>query len=450
MTVLPPPLPGTALRILSTSDLGAATTPLRTSTGPSGTCAGVVSLLESERERVPAVWLEAGDLVVGHPSYPLLGERPWSDVAELPIAAAAVGNHDFDDGPAALRAAAARLSFPLLCANADAGLDGTALVDTEAGPLGVIGLTHPQVDRLTDAPAPRDGWQEEVGELARDLRTAGARWVVALLHEGVAWWPTTDDGDGVIATRPDRLAAAAAPWAQHVDLVLAGHDFGAWTGRIAGVPVAEPHLWASSVAVVDLGDEAVVRSVHRVPAVRPACTTAAAAVLEEPAGRVAGELAEQWLTRTGAERYLPDLMARGLRAATGAEAALVLPGYHGIQAPFDGAVASLGPGPVTELDLLRLAADDAYDPVVAELRAGDLERVVAAYEATADPAAAEADAVAWNWCRMPAGLDGDPARAGSVAVIGPVARHLGDWLGRDVGAQSAGVTARDALARALS
>src|SRR5215210_9066963 len=139
MTGLPAPLPGTALRILSTSDLGAATTPLRTSTGESGTCAGVVSLLEQERERVPAVWLEAGDLVVGHPSYPLLGERPWGDVAELPIAAAAAGNHDFDDGVEALRSAAAMLRFPLLCANVDVGLPGSALVDTAAGPLGVIG-----------------------------------------------------------------------------------------------------------------------------------------------------------------------------------------------------------------------------------------------------------------------------------------------------------------------
>jgi hypothetical protein len=74
----------TGLRILATSDLGAATLPLRTSTGDSGTCAGVVSLLEREQERGPAVWLDVGDLVVGHPSYPLLGERPWADVAGLP------------------------------------------------------------------------------------------------------------------------------------------------------------------------------------------------------------------------------------------------------------------------------------------------------------------------------------------------------------------------------
>ena len=80
------------LRILATSDLGAATWPLRTSYGESGTIAGVVELLERSREKRPTVWLELGDLVVGHPSFPLLGERPWDDVADLPIAAAAAGN----------------------------------------------------------------------------------------------------------------------------------------------------------------------------------------------------------------------------------------------------------------------------------------------------------------------------------------------------------------------
>jgi 2',3'-cyclic-nucleotide 2'-phosphodiesterase (5'-nucleotidase family) len=124
------------LRILATSDLGAATVPLRTSHGDSGTIAGVVAMLEREQENQPTVWLEVGDLVVGHPSYPLLGERPWADVADLPIAAAAAGNHDFDDGLEALHAAAARLRFPLLAANVDAGLPGTAMVDTDAGPLG--------------------------------------------------------------------------------------------------------------------------------------------------------------------------------------------------------------------------------------------------------------------------------------------------------------------------
>ena len=74
---LPPALPGTALRILATTDLGAATVPYRTSWGESGTPAGVVALL---------------------------------DVAP-------------------------QLPFPLLCANADIGSPPATVLDTHGGPL---------------------------------------------------------------------------------------------------------------------------------------------------------------------------------------------------------------------------------------------------------------------------------------------------------------------------
>jgi 2',3'-cyclic-nucleotide 2'-phosphodiesterase (5'-nucleotidase family) len=119
---LPPALDGTELRILATSDLGATTTPLRTTYGESGTCAGVVELLERELERQATIWLDVGDFVIGSPAYPLLGERPWTEVADLPIAAATIGNHEFDDGVDALLEALPRLAFPVVCANLDIGL----------------------------------------------------------------------------------------------------------------------------------------------------------------------------------------------------------------------------------------------------------------------------------------------------------------------------------------
>jgi 2',3'-cyclic-nucleotide 2'-phosphodiesterase (5'-nucleotidase family) len=128
VTSLPPALPGTEARILATTDLGANAVPLPTSYGTSGTLAGIVELLDRERELQPTLWLDVGDLVVGNPSHPLLGERPWADVADLPIAAAAAGNHEFDDGVDALLEAARRLSFPLLCANVDVGLPPSTLL----------------------------------------------------------------------------------------------------------------------------------------------------------------------------------------------------------------------------------------------------------------------------------------------------------------------------------
>ena len=80
MDLLPSARPGTALRVLATTDLAAELVPRRVSWGEGGTCAGVVELLERERERQPTVWLDAGDFTVG-PAAPLLGKRPWADMA---------------------------------------------------------------------------------------------------------------------------------------------------------------------------------------------------------------------------------------------------------------------------------------------------------------------------------------------------------------------------------
>jgi 2',3'-cyclic-nucleotide 2'-phosphodiesterase (5'-nucleotidase family) len=334
-----------------------------------------------------------------------------------------------------------------LCANVDVGLDPCALVSTDAGPVGVIGLTHPHVDRFTRAPATVPDVSERVVALADSLRRDGARWVVVLLHDGVEWWP---EGDG-IGTRADRLDGVAAPWARHADLILCGHNFGDWTGVLAGTPAAEPHLFASSVAVCDLmPDRAVVRGIYRVPAVRPAAPSAARDVVEAAAARVVAELPAQWVTRSGTPCYLPDLLADALRRATGADAGLIVPNYHGIQAPFDGVLAALGPGPVTELDLLRLFGSPGMDPVVVELGPGELDAAAAAQWRLADPANLAGDALPDNWCRMPLGLSAGAHGPGTVAMIPSAVPRVSEWLGREVNADSAGVEVRSAVASALA
>jgi hypothetical protein len=155
------------------------------------------------------------------------------------------------------------------------------------------------------------------------------------------------------------------------------------------------------------------------------------------------------VTRTGAPHYLPDFIADAFRTATGADAAFVLPSFHGIQAPLDGAIASLGPGEVTELDVIRLFAAPDYDLHVLELRPGELQEVAERYWAIADPRDEDGDRVWWNWCRMPPGISRGDGAATTVAVIRGVAGRLHEWLDRDVPAQPVGVKAADALIAAL-
>jgi 2',3'-cyclic-nucleotide 2'-phosphodiesterase (5'-nucleotidase family) len=303
------------------------------------------------------------------------------------------------------------------------------------------------VDVFTQAPPTVSDVSERVTALAEALRRDGARWVVVVLHDGVEWWP---EGEG-IGTRADRLEGVAAPWARHADLILCGHNFGAWTGALAGTPAAEPHLFANSVAVCDvMPDRAVVRGVYRVPAVRPTTRSAARDSVEAAAARVVAELPAQWVTRTGAPRYLPDLLADALRRATGADAGLIVPNYHGIQAPFDGVLAALGPGPVTELDLLRLFGSPGMDPVVVELGPGELKAAAAAQWLLADPANTAGDALPENWCRMPLGLSTGSRDSGTVAMIPGAVPRVAEWLGHEVTAEPAGVEVRSAVASVLA
>jgi hypothetical protein len=224
-------------------------------------------------------------------------------------------------------------------------------------------------------------------------------------------------------------------------------------GELAGTPAGHAHGFAGSVVVVDLPgrprSRPLVRGWFRVPAVRPGRRTPATDALDAAATRVVGQSAHTWLSRTGARRYLPDLVAEAFRDATGADAALVLASQHHAQAPLDGAVAALRVGPVTELDLMSLFPYTDDRPAVVELRSGELAAVVAAHDATSDPRARNADQVWWNWCRMPAGKSAAVEEPGTLAVISWVVPRLAELLQREPASQPATSGARAALLAAL-
>jgi hypothetical protein len=235
-------------------------------------------------------------------------------------------------------------------------------------------------------------------------------------------------------------------------VIVGGHNFGAWTGTLAGTPAGEAHVFAASVLVVDLPAPPArpeVRGVFRAPPLRPEIATPAVQAYDAAAARVVGESAEQWITRTGAPRYLPDLLARAFRESSGADAAFVPANHHGAQSPLDGVMAQLPAGPVCELDLVRLIPADDYGPVVVELEPGEWDVLVARHAGITDPRRRAGDALWWNWCRMPAGLSiaGDAPR--SAAMVAGNVPLVSDWLDRPLRAEPAAVGAREAIVRAL-
>ena len=446
---LPPRAPGSALRLLATNDLLGRVVPLPASWGAGGSAHGVAQLLEHAQAAGPALWVDSGDLAAGGPDA-LFGGRALTDMAALPIAAAAAGNHEFDDGVAAARAIAARLPFPLLCADRDAGLPGSVLLDTPAGPLGAVGVTHPAAHRFAAAPAPPADATQRVVDAARALRADGARWVVALLHDGATWWATGDPARPV-ATRTGALAAATVGWAGSVDAILGGHTFGAWRGTLHGVPAGHAHPYAATVLVVDLPDPPARPTIHppvRVPSAEPPAATAATRAIAEAAATPVGQLDAPWTSRPGARRYLPELVARTMRAATGADAALVPSSQLFTQAPLDGAAAALRAGPLSELELELLFPFVPDALTIVELAPGELERLRSRHDLAADPANLVDDRW-WNWARAPAGVACAVADPRTLAVHPWFVPLLGAWLGREPATQPAAIGARQALREAL-
>jgi 2',3'-cyclic-nucleotide 2'-phosphodiesterase (5'-nucleotidase family) len=437
------------LRLLATNDLLGRVVPLPASWGEGGSAHGVAQLLERERRLGSAVWLDSGDLSVGGLDA-LFGRRALDDLAQLPVAAAAVGNHEFDDGPAALQETARRLPFPLLCTDREAGLPGSALIETAAGPLGVLGVTHPEAHEFAPAPPAAPDAAARIAAAARALRRAGARWVVALLHDGVAWWATGDTAFPV-ATRPDRLAATTRGWAGSVDAILGGHTFGAWHGALHGTPAGQAHPCAASVLVVDLPAPPARAAIHppvRVPATRPRRVTAATATFEAAGREVVGRLAEPSSSVPGRGRFLPEQVAEALRIASAADAGFVPACQLFTQAPLDGSAAALRAGPVTELDVQLLFPFLPDELAIVELGAGELERLQAMHDAATDPTS-RSDRRWWNWARTPAGVASATSDPRTLVVRPYLVPLLSNWLGRRLATQPCAVGAREAMRAAL-
>ena len=149
-----------------TTDLGTAVVPMRATYGETGTVHGIAELLERERARQPTLWLDVGDLTVG-PAMVLLDERPWERAGRRCRSPAPPRQPRLRRrARRAARGRALGSRYPMLCANVDAGLPRDGAARHARGPLGAIGLAHPDGHRLHAGAAGADDWPQRVAELA--------------------------------------------------------------------------------------------------------------------------------------------------------------------------------------------------------------------------------------------------------------------------------------------
>lgn len=236
------------------------------------------------------ILLDAGDIFQGTLASCLSeGAAMVRGYRALRYDAIALGNHEFDFGPAgaraiphtpdddpfgALRARIAEAPFPFLSANLRAHDGGESplhevrpsmLLDVAGVRVGVIGgltehaltATHgANVTTLSLAPL-----ADSIARESRALRAAGARLVIAAVHAG-GDCRSVADPDDLASCEADsevfRLARALGPLrgeserAPLVDLILGGHTHAFVAHRVAGIPIAEAGANGAAFSRVDL------------------------------------------------------------------------------------------------------------------------------------------------------------------------------------------------------
>lgn len=307
------------------------------------------------RDDDTAVVLGSGDNTApGALSLATEGRAAFGFVGAVGAAADTFGNHDFDFGADTARELAAEAPHPWLCANAfrdgerfaAAATTPSTLVETAAGTVGVVGVTHPKTSAINPAAAGIDFTDPvpAVREHAANVREQGADYVAVVSHAG--------HGDERIARGTD------------VDAVLGGHIHDVYAEVVAGTGVVRPGRAGRYFAEVTLGDPPTV-TVHDVDGThRDGAVTAsirkqlAANGLDGVVATVEAPIERTERAATVAESPVGNLVADALRWRADADVALSPPG----------AIRSGDPlaGDVTVADLEGLTPYDD-DLVVVEL-----------------------------------------------------------------------------------
>ena len=422
------------LRVVATHDFCCAYPASPTSYGSLPGGEGLRNTVDVLRAQGPIVRADAGDFAAPGALATLSnGKAGFAAAADLGIDVGVVGNHEFEWGVEHLRAHAPQTGFPLLCANApEVGLPPTAMVETEAGPVGFVGLTCPDPGVYVSAPSLDPDLAGVAIRHAEELRDAGAKWVVALFHDGVDWRFGARGYD----VHPERFSEVCRPWAHAVDAILASHTLGRWIGQVEGTPVVQPWPFGAELGVVELEVGEVPRAYCMTPKMGGRWSGAGSELLDEASTRVLGGLVEPLSSRSGGPAPLADFFARALREASGVRAAGV--DMLASQPPVDGVLSYLPAGPVTEADVLRLYPwPDAT--VAGEVEGEELWKV--AQTSWPKP---------WAVWGFDASDRGGTGIATLVVLEGDAVAHVERTLGWRVEWRRTGVGLREAVGRKLS
>lgn len=330
------------LRVIATNDLHGAMLPKVRPQGerPSGGVAAIAGLMDSLAAdcNCPTLRLDAGDALQGTVAANLTRGRAMVEVLNrLGIAAAAIGEHDFDWSVDTLRRRMTESRYPWVAANvfdSSTGRRPDWIVPyrmTQVGTLKVAIVGYITSDTKTSVKAERTaGLRFGDGALPLHdiLSEVGAQepdFTVLLAHAGALCEGAACTGEAI------RLADGVESRA--IDLLIAGHTHQLVDTRVAGIPIIEAGSGGAALALADLVKTPARREVRtRIVPVIPAQATedTLMARLVEGMSRKADTLASRIvanvkfpLVRDGDQYRLGSLIAEARRNVLRADVGLV-------------------------------------------------------------------------------------------------------------------------------
>ncbi|PWV74663.1 2',3'-cyclic-nucleotide 2'-phosphodiesterase/5'-or 3'-nucleotidase, 5'-nucleotidase family [Prauserella marina] len=350
--------PETLLRILTTNDFLGSYFAHPTSYGTYPGAGALTHTIDRLREGARhSLWIDAGDFAQGPLAYVMGGHAGFTAAASLGIDVAVPGNHEFDWGERQLREWGPATGFPLLLGNYDLGFPSHTVFSFSGIGVGVIGLTHPDIERFTgplalaQSPAP-----EVIPEIAQLLRSNGADVVVLTVHDGVDWVSMCCGPPRADHKRITEFTEAMRP---HADIIIGGHTLGRHIGQIAGVPYLQPWALGSEVGVLDLRADLTHSCYGITPSGGHVDWTGPGHELHVgQAANIVGELRESLRWQPRQNNSLGHTVAKGLTMITETDAALV-GAINTSQAPLDGVFSFLPRGTLSEAELLHVTGRTA-------------------------------------------------------------------------------------------
>lgn len=224
--------------------------------------AKVASLIRAQRAQNPhTILVDCGDTLQGEPVnyvrqalHPELPEPSVAIMNALGYAAMAVGNHDFDFGPAVLRDAEKRAAFPFLSANAlgpkgKSAFPDHTVVTVDGVRVVLVGFTTPATVALVEPEQLGDLRFQDPVAIAKVLvprlrERERADVVIALVHGGLGS-ANGREGD-------ENMALRLAEQVPGLDAIFTGHTHQAIQTEYKGTPILQAQAHGRALAVVDL------------------------------------------------------------------------------------------------------------------------------------------------------------------------------------------------------